>query len=74
MKTENRITYNAAAKLLGCCPRTVRRLVDNKLLTVRRLGHRTVDLDRAQVIKIKPLLAKGKKQLIVRVLLQGGAR
>jgi excisionase family DNA binding protein len=55
-KPKNEITYDQAAKLLGCCSRNVRNLLKRHRIEPIRYGHRTVRLPIEKIARLKAQL------------------
>jgi excisionase family DNA binding protein len=58
-KRKNEITYDDAAKLLGCCSRNVRHLVKRHRIQPIRYGHRTVVFPIEKILRLKAQLVLG---------------
>jgi excisionase family DNA binding protein len=53
-KPKKEITYNRAAAILRCSPRTVRRILKRNGIEPVRRGHRTVRILLEQIIPLVP--------------------
>ena len=52
-KTEDEISYDQAAGILGCSGRNVRRVIKRNGIEPIRRGHRTVSLHAEKIIRLK---------------------